>query len=63
VVCPPQLFDGLIWLADRRLAVITVKLRPELAAIARRRLAAFPAAEVLTHPFQDRRPNEAGFMP
>jgi hypothetical protein len=38
VVCPPQLFDGLIWLADRRLAVITVKLRPELAAIARRRL-------------------------
>ena len=40
-------------LAERGLAVTAVELGPELAAIARRRLSAFPAAEVVTCAFED----------
>lgn len=40
-------------LAERGLAVTAVELGPELAAIARQRLAEFPTAEVVTCPFED----------
>jgi len=40
-------------LAERGLAVTAVELGPELAAVARRRLAGFPAAEVVTCSFED----------
>jgi SAM-dependent methyltransferase len=40
-------------LAERGLAVTAVELGAELAAIARRRLAGFPAAEVVTSSFED----------
>lgn len=40
-------------MAERGLAVTAVELRPELAAVARRRLATFPAAEVVTGSFED----------
>ena len=48
-------------LAQRGLAVTAVELGPGLAAIARRRLTGFPAAEVVTSSFEDWRPQEAGF--
>jgi SAM-dependent methyltransferase len=48
-------------LAERGLAVTAVELGPELAAITRRRLAAFPAAEVVTCAFEDWHPQEALF--
>ncbi|HET9111133.1 MAG TPA: methyltransferase domain-containing protein [Ktedonobacterales bacterium] len=48
-------------LAERGLAVTAVELGPELAAIARRRLAGFPAAEVVTCSFEDWRPHGAPF--
>ena len=40
-------------MAERGLAVTAVELGPELAAVARRRLATFPAAEVVTGSFED----------
>jgi SAM-dependent methyltransferase len=40
-------------LAERGLAVTAVELGPQLAAIARRRLAGFPAAKVVTCSFED----------
>lgn len=43
-------------LAQRGLAVTAVELGAELAAIARRRLAAFPSAEVVTCSFEDWQP-------
>ena len=43
-------------LAERGLAVTAVELGAELAAIARRRLARFPAAEVVTCAFEDWNP-------
>ncbi len=43
-------------LAERGLAVTAVELGAELAAIARRRLAGFPAAEVVTCSFEDWQP-------
>jgi SAM-dependent methyltransferase len=46
-------------LAERGLAVTAVELGPELAAIARRRLAGFPAAEVVTSSFEDWQPQGA----
>jgi SAM-dependent methyltransferase len=48
-------------LAERGLAVTAVELGPALAAIARRRLAEFPAAEVVTGSFEDWQPARAGF--
>src|SRR5262249_25119515 len=83
-VCPPQLFDDLIWpacnretrvteigcgtgqatvpLAERELAVTAVELGPELAAVARRRLTGFLAAEVVTSSFEDWQPQDAMSM-
>jgi SAM-dependent methyltransferase len=46
-------------LARRGLAVTAVELGAELAAVARRRLAGFPAAEVVTCAFEDWRPSGA----
>lgn len=46
-------------LAQRGLAVTAIELGAELAAVARRRLAAFPAAEVVTCTFEDWRPQGA----
>lgn len=43
-------------LAERGLAVTAVELGAALAAVARRRLAGFPAAEVVTCPFEEWRP-------
>ena len=40
-------------MAERGLAVTAIELGPELAAVARRRLARFPAAEVVTGSFED----------
>jgi SAM-dependent methyltransferase len=40
-------------LAERGLAITAVELGPELAAIARRRLTGFPAAEVVAGSFED----------
>jgi SAM-dependent methyltransferase len=48
-------------LAERGLAVTAVELGPELAAITRRRLAGFPAAEVVTCAFEDWRPPDVLF--
>jgi hypothetical protein len=39
-------------LAKRGLAITAVELGAELAAVARRRLAAFPAVDVVTAPFE-----------
>jgi hypothetical protein len=49
-------------LAERGLAVTAVELGPDLAAIARRRLSAFPEAEVVTCSFEDWQPNGAEFL-
>ncbi len=46
-------------LAQRGLAVTAIELGAELAAIARRRLAGFPAAEVVTCSFEDWQPQGA----
>jgi SAM-dependent methyltransferase len=43
-------------LAERGLAVTAVELGPSLAAVARRRLARFPAVEVVTGSFEDWQP-------
>lgn len=48
-------------LAERGLAVTALELGPELAAIARRRLTGFPAAEVVTCSFEDWQPQHATF--
>jgi SAM-dependent methyltransferase len=48
-------------LAERGLAVTAVELGAELGAIARRRLAGFPAAEVVTCSFEDWQPQGAPF--
>ncbi|MEQ7007467.1 class I SAM-dependent methyltransferase [Actinopolymorpha sp. B17G11] len=48
-------------LAERGLAVTAVELGAELAAIARRRLTGFPAAEVVTCPFEDWQPQGPPF--
>ena len=48
-------------LAERGLAVSAVELGAELAAVARRRLAGFPAAEVVTCAFEDWPPQGAPF--
>ncbi|MGH3378154.1 MAG: class I SAM-dependent methyltransferase [Actinoallomurus sp.] len=45
-------------LAERGLAVTAVELGAGLAAVARRRLAGFPAAEVVTSSFEDWRPRD-----
>jgi SAM-dependent methyltransferase len=72
-VCPPELFDDLIDLArlkagDRVLEIgcgtgqATIPLAERgLAITARRRLTRFPAAEVLTSPFEDWQPHGARF--
>jgi SAM-dependent methyltransferase len=44
-------------LAQRGLAVTAVELGPELAAIARRRLTAFPSTQVVTCSFEDWQPD------
>jgi len=48
-------------LAERGVAVTAAELGAELAAIARRRLAGFPSARVLTTSFEDWEPEAAGF--
>jgi SAM-dependent methyltransferase len=48
-------------LAERGLAVTAVELGAGLAAIARRRLAGFPSAEVLTTSFEEWQPHSAPF--
>jgi SAM-dependent methyltransferase len=48
-------------LAERGLAVTAVELGPQLAAIARRRLVGFPAAEVVTSSFEDWQPPDTLF--
>ena len=48
-------------LAARGLAVTAVELSPALAGLARRRLAGFPGAEVVTEAFERWRPERAGF--
>lgn len=48
-------------LAERGLAVTAIELGAELAAVARRRLAGFPAAEVETSSFEDWRPQGAPY--
>jgi protein-L-isoaspartate O-methyltransferase len=48
-------------LAERGLAVTAVELGAGLAAIARRRLAGFASAEVLTTSFEDWQPHGASF--
>jgi SAM-dependent methyltransferase len=47
-------------LAERGLAVTAVELGAALAAVARHRLAGFPAAEVVTSSFEDWRPAPGG---
>jgi protein-L-isoaspartate O-methyltransferase len=47
-------------LAERGLAVTAVELGPQLAAVARRRLTAFPAAQVVTGSFEDWQPDGRG---
>jgi hypothetical protein len=49
-------------LAERGLALTAVELGAELAAIARHRLAGFPAAEVVTCSFEDWLPQGAPFV-
>jgi SAM-dependent methyltransferase len=46
-------------LAERKLAITAIELGAELAAIARRRLAGFPAANVVTSSFEDWQPQDA----
>ena len=48
-------------LAERGLAVTAVELGASLAAVARRRLAAFPSARVITSSFEDWEPEGAPF--
>jgi SAM-dependent methyltransferase len=48
-------------LAERGLAVTGVELGSRLAAVARRRLTGFPAADVVTSSFEDWQPQEAAF--
>lgn len=48
-------------LAERGMAVTAVELGAGLAAIAQRRLASFPSAEVLTTPFEDWEPRSGPF--
>ncbi len=48
-------------LAERGLAVIAVELGADLAAIARRRVAGYPAAEVVTCSFEDWQPQGGPF--
>ncbi len=48
-------------MAERGLAVTAVELGPRLAAIARRRVAGFPAVSVVTSAFEDWEPDEAAF--
>ncbi len=48
-------------LAERGLAVTAIELGPELSALARRRLACFPAAEVVTAAFEDWTPAQAQY--
>jgi len=48
-------------LAERGLAVTALELGPALAAIARRRLAGFPDAEIVTCSFEDWQPRHARF--
>jgi SAM-dependent methyltransferase len=48
-------------LAERGLAVTCVELGPQLAALARRKLAAFPKVEVINASFETWEPAEAGF--
>jgi SAM-dependent methyltransferase len=48
-------------LAERGLAVTAVELGPGLAAIARRRLASFPNAEVVTCSFENWQPRSGPF--
>ena len=47
-------------LAERGLAVTAIELGPALAAMARRRLAGFPAVEVVTSAFEDWNPDQRG---
>ena len=49
----PGTGQATIPLAERGLAVTAVELGPALAAAARRRLARFPAVEVVTSSFED----------
>src|SRR5579862_3523320 len=48
-------------LAERGLAVTAVELGARLAAVARRRLAGYPQASVVTGSFEDWQPARAGF--
>jgi protein-L-isoaspartate O-methyltransferase len=48
-------------LAERGMAITAVELGAGLATIARRRLAGFPSAEVLTTSFEDWNPDSARF--
>lgn len=48
-------------LAERGLAVTAIELGPRLAGMARHRLAAFPAAEVVTTSFEDWQPEGGAF--
>jgi SAM-dependent methyltransferase len=48
-------------LAQRGMAVTAVELSAGLAAVARRRLAGFPAANVVTTPFEDWQPPSGAF--
>jgi SAM-dependent methyltransferase len=48
-------------LAERGLAVTAIELGPALAALARRRLAGFPAAEVVTAAFEDWAPAQTQY--
>lgn len=48
-------------LAERGLAITAVELGPELADIARRRLAGFPDVEIVTCSFEDWNPHDALF--
>ena len=48
-------------LAARGFEIVAVELGPELAAVARRNLAPFPRAEVVTADFEEWEPGRAGF--
>jgi SAM-dependent methyltransferase len=48
-------------LAERGLRIVCVELGEQLAAVARRNLASFPAVEVVNAPFETWEPDEAGF--
>ncbi len=47
-------------LAERGLAITAIELGPALAAVARRRLAGFPAVDVVTGAFEDWHPEQRG---